>query len=136
MAHAAKLKQKKDSHKNGQRASKGAALSRKEYEKELRRMQVELVQLEEWVRHRGLRVVVLFEGRDAAGKGGAIKRITESLNPRICRVVALGTPTEREKTQWFSSVMLPIFPRAARSFYSTGAGTTGPASNMSWDSAV
>jgi len=71
------------------------------YKKELRRLQIELVKLQEWVRHEGLRVVVLFEGRDAAGKGGAIKRITESLNPRICRVVALGTPTEREKTQWY-----------------------------------
>jgi polyphosphate kinase 2 len=72
-----------------------------DYPKELRRLQIELVKLQEWVRHKGLRVVVLFEGRDAAGKGGAIKRITESLNPRICRVVALGTPTEREKTQWY-----------------------------------
>jgi polyphosphate kinase 2 len=71
------------------------------YKKELRRLHIELVKLQEWVRHEGLRVVVLFEGRDAAGKGGAIKRITECLNPRICRVVALGTPTEREKTQWF-----------------------------------
>jgi polyphosphate kinase len=71
------------------------------YKKELRRLQVELVKLQEWVRQRGLRVVVLFEGRDAAGKGGAIKRITESLNPRICRVVALGVPTERERTQWY-----------------------------------
>src|SRR5580704_13227798 len=71
------------------------------YKKQLRRLQIELVKLQEWVKHEGLRVVVLFEGRDAAGKGGAIKRITESLNPRICRVVALGTPTEREKTQWY-----------------------------------
>ncbi len=71
------------------------------YERELRKLQVELVKLQEWIRHEGLRVVVLFEGRDAAGKGGAIKRITESLNPRVCRVVALGTPTEREKTQWY-----------------------------------
>jgi polyphosphate kinase 2 len=71
------------------------------YDKELARLQIELVKLQEWVRHQKLRVVVLFEGRDAAGKGGAIKRITESLNPRICRVVALGTPTEREKTQWY-----------------------------------
>jgi len=71
------------------------------YKSELRRLQVELVKLQEWVRHKGLRVVVLFEGRDAAGKGGTIKRITESLNPRVCRVVALGTPTEREKTQWY-----------------------------------
>ena len=62
---------------------------------------MELVRLQEWIKYKGLRVVVIFEGRDAAGKGGTIKRITESLNPRICRVVALGVPTEREKTQWY-----------------------------------
>ena len=71
------------------------------YSKELARLQVELVKLQEWVRLRGLKVVVIFEGRDAAGKGGVIKRITESLNPRVCRVVALPAPTEREKTQWY-----------------------------------
>jgi polyphosphate kinase 2 len=76
-------------------------MSQKEYERELARLQIELVKLQEWIRHAGLKVVALFEGRDAAGKGGTIKRITESLNPRICRVVALGTPTEREKTQWY-----------------------------------
>ncbi|HEX6676691.1 MAG TPA: polyphosphate kinase 2 [Actinomycetes bacterium] len=76
-------------------------MSRKAYEEELARLQIELVKLQEWIKHAGLRVVVLFEGRDAAGKGGTIKRITESLNPRICRVVALGTPTERERTQWY-----------------------------------
>jgi polyphosphate kinase 2 len=71
------------------------------YLEELAKLQVELVKLQEWIRQEGLRVVVLFEGRDAAGKGGAIKRITESLNPRFCRVVALPAPTEREKTQWY-----------------------------------
>ncbi|MBU4461129.1 MAG: polyphosphate kinase 2 [Verrucomicrobia bacterium] len=76
-------------------------LKRKFYEKELLRLQYELVRMQEWIRHKGLKVVVVFEGRDAAGKGGVIKRITESLNPRICRVVALGIPTEREKTQWY-----------------------------------
>jgi polyphosphate kinase 2 (PPK2 family) len=83
-----------------------------EYEKELRRLQVELVKLQEWVKHKGLKVVALFEGRDAAGKGGAIKRITESLNPRVCRVVALGTPTEREKTQWYLQRYVPHLPAA------------------------
>jgi polyphosphate kinase 2 len=83
-----------------------------DYERELRRLQIELVKLQEWVRHEGLRVVILFEGRDAAGKGGAIKRITESLNPRICRVVALGTPTEREKTQWYFQRYVPHLPAA------------------------
>jgi polyphosphate kinase len=71
------------------------------YVEELAHLQFELIKQQEWVRLNGLKVVVLFEGRDAAGKGGAIKRITESLNPRICRVVALGTPTERERGQWY-----------------------------------
>ena len=79
---------------------KHTVLTRKEYEKQLRRLQVELVQLEEWVRFRGLRVVVIFEGRDTAGKGGVIKRMTALLNPRNARVVALPAPTERERTQW------------------------------------
>ena len=82
------------------------------YCKELRKLQIELVKLQEWVKHEGLRVVVLFEGRDAAGKGGAIKRITECLNPRSCRVVALGTPTEREKTQWYFQRYVPHLPAA------------------------
>ncbi|NCD42125.1 MAG: polyphosphate kinase 2 [Bacteroidia bacterium] len=71
------------------------------YEKELRKLQIELVKVQEWVKAKGLKVVVIFEGRDAAGKGGVIKRFTEPLNPRIARVVALGTPTEKEKTQWY-----------------------------------
>lgn len=82
------------------------------YEKELARLQVELVKLQEWVKHQGIKVVVLFEGRDAAGKGGVIKRITESLNPRSCRVVALGTPTEKEKTQWYFQRYVPHLPAA------------------------
>jgi polyphosphate kinase 2 len=76
-------------------------VDKKSYEKELARLQIELIKLQEWVRNKNLKVVVIFEGRDAAGKGGVIKRITESLNPRICRVVALPAPTEREKTQWY-----------------------------------
>ena len=83
-----------------------------DYEKELRRLQVELAKLQEWIRHEGLRVVAIFEGRDAAGKGGAIKRITDTLNPRICRVVALGTPTEREKTQWYFQRYVAHLPAA------------------------
>ncbi len=71
------------------------------YIDELVRLQFELIKLQEWVRIKGLRVVILFEGRDAAGKGGVIKRITEALNPRICRIVALATPTERERGQWY-----------------------------------
>lgn len=82
------------------------------YNDELRRLQVELVKLQEWIRQKGLKLVAIFEGRDAAGKGGAIKRITESLNPRVCRVVALGTPTEREKTQWYFQRYVPHLPAA------------------------
>ena len=77
------------------------SINKKLYEKELARLQEELIKLQEWIRFKNLKVVVIFEGRDAAGKGGVIKRITESLNPRICRVVALPAPTEREKTQWY-----------------------------------
>ncbi len=76
-------------------------LDRKTYFRELFRLQTELVKLQDWVAHKKLKVVVLFEGRDAAGKGGAIKRITQRLNPRVCRVAALPAPNEREKTQWY-----------------------------------
>jgi polyphosphate kinase 2 len=82
------------------------------YDDELRRLQIELVKLQEWIRQKGLKLVAVFEGRDAAGKGGAIKRITESLNPRVCRVVALGTPTEREKTQWYFQRYVAHLPAA------------------------
>ena len=87
-------------------------LSKHEYEDELAKLQVELVRLQEWIKYKGLRVVILFEGRDAAGKGGSIKRITESLNPRVCRVVALGVPTEKEKTQWYFQRYVPHLPAA------------------------
>jgi polyphosphate kinase len=83
-----------------------------DYERELRRLQIELVKLQEWIRHQGLKVVILFEGRDAAGKGGAIQRVSQTLNPRICRVVALGTPTEREKTQWYFQRYVAHLPAA------------------------
>jgi polyphosphate kinase 2 len=89
-----------------------ARLTRKEYERELKRLQIELLQLEEWVRHRGRRIVVLFEGRDTAGKGGIIKRITALLNPRFARVVALPAPTERERTQWYFQRYLSQLPAA------------------------
>ncbi len=83
-----------------------------DYEKELRRLQVELVKFQEWVHHKGLQVVVVFEGRDGAGKGGTIKRITDPLNPRICRVVALPAPTDREKTQWYFQRYVSHLPAA------------------------
>jgi len=87
-------------------------IDKKFYEKELERLQVELVKLQEWVRHTGMKVVVIFEGRDAAGKGGSIKRITEALNPRVCRVAALPAPTEREKTQWYFQRYVKHLPSA------------------------
>jgi polyphosphate kinase 2 len=91
--------------------SKGK-LDKKFYEKELARLQVELVKLQEWVKQEGLKVVVIFEGRDAAGKGGVIKRITEKLNPRICRIAALPAPTEKEKTQWYFQRYVAHLPAA------------------------
>jgi polyphosphate kinase len=93
-------------------ASPPRRLTRKEYTKELERLQEELVKLEEWVKYRGLRVVVIFEGRDTAGKGGMIKRIMARLNPRNCRVVALPAPTERERTQWYFQRYIAHLPAA------------------------
>jgi polyphosphate kinase 2 len=87
-------------------------LGKKRYNKELARLQIELVKLQEWIKEKGLRVVVIFEGRDAAGKGGVIKRIMQRLNPRIARVVALGTPTEKEKTQWWFQRYVAELPAA------------------------
>ena len=87
-------------------------MKNKEYNSELKILRVELVKLQEWIKKEGLKVAVLFEGRDAAGKGGVIKRITEPLNPRVCRVVALGTPTEREKSQWYFQRYVPHLPAA------------------------
>jgi polyphosphate kinase 2 len=126
--HAKALAAHKDKHaENGKHSHNGKHLSGKpalladktlhlgkdcDYEHELRRLQIELVKLQEWIRHEGMRVVILFEGRDAAGKGGAIKRITETLNPRVCRVVALTTPTEREKTQWYFQRYVAHLPAA------------------------
>jgi polyphosphate kinase 2 len=85
-------------------------LKRKEYEKELRTLQTELCRLQDWIKHEGLRVVVVFEGRDAAGKGGTIKAITERVSPRVFRVVALPAPSDREKTQLYGQRYLQNFP--------------------------
>lgn len=87
-------------------------ISNKAYETELAKLHIELVKLQGWIKEKGLKVVVLFEGRDAAGKGGTIKRITETLNPRIVRVVALATPTEREKSQWYFQRYVQHLPAA------------------------
>ncbi len=90
----------------------GKKAARKFYEAEIARQQIELVKLQEWIKLKGLKVVVIFEGRDAAGKGGTIKRITEPLNPRICRVVALPAPTEREQGQWYFQRYVAHLPTA------------------------
>ncbi|MGP4000604.1 polyphosphate kinase 2 [Streptomyces sp. 8N706] len=87
-------------------------MPRKQYETELYRLQTELVKLQEWVRAEGERLVVVFEGRDAAGKGGTIKRVTEHLNPRIARIVALPVPTERERSQWYFQRYVEQLPAA------------------------
>ena len=87
-------------------------LEGKEYERELKRLHVELVKLQEWVRHKGLKVCILFEGRDGAGKGGTIKAITERVSPRVFRVIALPTPTEREQSQMYIQRYLPHLPAA------------------------
>jgi polyphosphate kinase 2 len=99
---------------------------RKEFEKELLKLDIELIKLQEWVKAQKLKVVVVFEGRDAAGKGGVIKTISGCMNPRICRVVALGTPTEKEKTQWYFQRYVPHLPAGGeivlfdRSWYNRG----------------
>jgi polyphosphate kinase len=91
---------------------KNSRISKKVYERELSRLYIELVKMQEWIRHTGMKVVIIFEGRDAAGKGGAITRITEPLNPRYARVVALGVPTEREKSQWYFQRYVAHLPAA------------------------
>ncbi len=115
-----KGKQKSQKDKNGKvgtadeknTATREKKLNKKFYEAELSKLQIELVKLQEWIRHKGLKVVVVFEGRDAAGKGGSIKRVTECLSPRICRVVALPAPTEREKTEWYFQRYVQHLPAA------------------------
>lgn len=99
-AKLSKTPERKGMYHTSERES-GSKLPKKEYKKELARLQVELVKMQYWAKHTGARIVILFEGRDAAGKGGTIRRITEPLNPRGCRVVALGMPSDREKTEWY-----------------------------------
>src|SRR5262245_49381137 len=89
-----------------------AKMSRKDYERALEELQVELCRLQDWVKHEGLRVIVVFEGRDAAGKGGLIKAITERVSPRVFRIVALPAPSDREKTQVFMQRYIEHFPAA------------------------
>ncbi|MDO9417281.1 polyphosphate kinase 2 [Pararhizobium sp.] len=99
-----------DKKKKKNKAANGNGASKPKYVDELVRLQFELIKLQDWVQKEGLKVCVIFEGRDAAGKGGVIKRITESLNPRVCKVVALGTPTERERSQWYFQRYVPHLP--------------------------
>ena len=108
----AKSKRAAKAPANGDGPPPPARLPAKVFEVELARLQRELVLMQEYIKARGLKVVVVFEGRDAAGKGGVIRRIVERLNPRVCRVVALGTPTEREKTQWYFQRYSPHLPAA------------------------
>ncbi len=116
MSHNKKEKKKEhkekalaeNKHKNG----KEEKLSKKFYEHELEKLSIELVKMQEWIKYKGLKVVIIFEGRDAAGKGGAIKSITQFLNPRYCRVVALDKPTEKERTQWYFQRYVAHLPSA------------------------
>src|SRR5262245_10044314 len=95
-----------------QSTERGTLMKRKEYEEELRKLQVELCALQSWVKENGLRVVVVFEGRDAAGKGGTIKAITERVSPRVFRVVALPAPSDRERSQLYMQRYVTHFPAA------------------------
>src|ERR1700742_2283290 len=95
----------KNSNSNGEKKLKG-----KQYLKELRKLQGQLCQLQEWVKHKGLRVIIVFEGRDAAGKGGTIRALTERVSPRVFRVVALPAPSDREKGQLFFQRYMQYFP--------------------------
>ena len=109
----------------------GEKLKRKDYEEELDKLHVELVNLQEWVKLKGLKVCIVFEGRDGAGKGGAIKAITERVSPRVFRVVALPAPTEREKSQMYAQRYIPHFPAAGevvifdRSWYNRAGRRAG-----------
>ena len=107
---AAKKARKTEEHENAVTAD--GKLKAKDYERELARLHVELVKLQQWVLHKGLKVCIVFEGRDGAGKGGAIKAITERVSPRVFRVVALPAPTEREKSQMYIQRYIPHLPAA------------------------
>jgi polyphosphate kinase 2 (PPK2 family) len=112
MTMAKKKAAAKGTAKSKAKHPSGAELSGKDYAKALRKLHVELVELQEWVKHKGLKVCIIFEGRDGAGKGGTIKAITERVSPRVFRVVALPAPTEREKSQMYAQRYLPYLPAA------------------------
>ncbi len=98
--------------KRNKKQTKNGKMKRKAYERELAKLEVELVKLQGWIKQRGLKVAVIFEGRDSAGKGGTIKRITRRTSPRVVRVVALPAPTDKEKTQWYFQRYIPHLPSA------------------------
>src|SRR6478609_79465 len=101
-----------DGKKRVDDATRREKLKGKDYESELKKLHIELVSLQEWVKHKGLKICVVFEGRDGAGKGGTIKAITQRVSPRVFRVIALPAPTEREKSQMYIQRYLPHFPAA------------------------
>jgi polyphosphate kinase 2 len=107
-----KRKHREDEDEPSGKGEAPGRLKKKPYENELKALSVELVKLQEWVKHSGQRIVVIFEGRDAAGKGGAIKAISQSMSARVCRVVALAAPSDREKTQWYFQRYAPHLPSA------------------------
>jgi polyphosphate kinase 2 (PPK2 family) len=119
----------------GKRVKNTGKISAKQYEKQLRKLQGELCKLQDWVKHNGLRIIVIFEGRDGAGKGGTIRAITERVSPRIFRVVALPAPSDREKSQMYMQRYMAHFPAAGEIVIFDRSGTTARASNTSWDSA-
>jgi polyphosphate kinase 2 len=106
------MSKKDKEEKHIEKLNKKGKISTEFYDQEYAKLMIELVKLEYWIKHQGLKVVVIFEGRDAAGKGGTIKRITEPLNPRNCRVVALDKPSDRERTQWYFQRYIPHLPSA------------------------
>ena len=111
-AERAPLERHSTRSRKGKNRIKSKKISKSKYEKHLARLQIELVKMQEWIKATGYRLVIIFEGRDAAGKGGTIKRITEPLNPRIVQVVALPAPTEREKSQWYFQRYVAHLPAA------------------------
>lgn len=110
-------------------------MKRKDYEKELEKLQVELCHLQDWVRAEKLKVIIIFEGRDAAGKGGTIKALTEKVSPRVFRVCALPAPSDRQKSQLFLQRYIEQFPAGGEIVIFDRSWYIGPASNTSWASA-
>ena len=113
-------------------ASANGKMKRKVYEKDLHQLQVELCRLQDWVKETGARIIILFEGRDAAGKGGTIKAITERVSPRVFRVVAMPAPSDRQKTEMFMQRYIEHFPAVGEVIIFDRSWYNRTASNMSW----